>query len=49
MSSETGMRGGQMTGRHRAMRGGQPSMTTPTPPPWDSPKVWMRKSWPKGG
>ena len=21
-------------------------MTTPTPPPWDSPKVEMRKSWP---
>ena len=30
-----------------AMRGGQPSMTTPTPPPWDSPQVEMRKTWPK--
>src|SRR5437762_1436452 len=29
------------------MRGGQPSMTTPTPPPCDSPKVVMRKSCPK--
>ena len=28
------------------MRGGQPSMTTPTPPPWDSPQVEMRKAWP---
>src|SRR5947199_4295900 len=27
--------------------GGQPSMTTPTPPPCDSPKVVTRKSWPK--
>lgn len=22
-------------------------MITPTPPPCDSPKVWMRKTWPK--
>src|SRR2546421_366777 len=29
------------------MRGGHPSITTPTPPPCDSPKVVMRKSWPK--
>ena len=29
------------------MPGGQPSMMTPTPPPWDSPKVWIRKAWPK--
>jgi len=28
------------------MRGGQPSITTPMPPPWDSPNVVMRKSWP---
>src|SRR6266850_1194266 len=27
-------------------RGGQPSTTTPTPPPWDSPHVVMRKSCP---
>src|SRR5262249_37643948 len=27
--------------------GGQPSITTPIPPPCDSPKVAMRKSWPK--
>src|SRR2546421_914148 len=27
--------------------GGQPSITTPTPPPCDSPKVVIRKSWPK--
>src|SRR5581483_10464349 len=27
-------------------RGGQPSTTTPTPPPWDSPQVVMRNSWP---
>src|ERR1035438_2938506 len=30
--------------KHR--RGGQPSITTPTPPPWDSPQVVMRKSCP---
>ena len=29
------------------MRGGQPSTTTPMPPPCDSPKVVTRKSWPK--
>src|ERR1051326_3621554 len=28
-------------------RGGQPSTTTPTPPPWDSPQVVTRKRWPK--
>jgi hypothetical protein len=28
------------------MRGGQPSITTPMPPPCDSPKVVTRKSWP---
>src|SRR6266705_785164 len=27
-------------------RGGQPSITTPMPPPCDSPKVVTRKSWP---
>ena len=27
--------------------GGQPSMTTPTPPPWDSPQVEMRKQVPR--
>src|SRR5438128_12202896 len=27
--------------------GGQPSITTPMPPPCDSPKVVTRKSWPK--
>src|SRR5271156_5517641 len=31
----------------RGVRGGQPSTTTPTPPPWDSPQVVMRKRWPK--
>ena len=31
----------------RARRGGQPSTTTPTPPPCDSPNVVMRKSVPK--
>src|SRR6266436_1152582 len=30
-----------------AIRGGQPSTTTPMPPPCDSPKVVTRKSWPK--
>src|SRR5207244_13546315 len=29
------------------MFGGQPSITTPTPPPCDSPKVVTRKSRPK--
>jgi hypothetical protein len=29
------------------MRGGQPSMTTPTPAPWDSPQVLMRYRTPK--
>jgi len=29
------------------MRGGQPSRVTPTPPPWDSPQVEMRKVRPK--
>ena len=28
-------------------RGGQPSTTTPTPPPWDSPNVAIRKAFPK--
>jgi hypothetical protein len=28
------------------MRGGHPSSVTPTPPPWDSPQVEMRKSLP---
>src|ERR1041385_3668399 len=28
-------------------RGGQPSTTTPTPPPWDSPHVVMRNNCPK--
>src|ERR1700722_18400416 len=27
-------------------RGGQPSTTTPTPPPWDSPQVVMRNNCP---
>src|SRR5947208_2624262 len=27
--------------------GGQPSITTPIPPPCDSPNVVIRKSWPK--
>src|SRR5262249_12980232 len=36
-----------MSASEIAMRGGQPSITTPMPPPWDSPKVVMRKSWPK--
>src|SRR5262245_253586 len=37
-----------MSSTASGMRGGQPSTTTPTPPPWDSPKVAMRKivpSW----
>jgi hypothetical protein len=29
------------------MRGGQPSITTPMPPPCDSPNVVTRNSWPK--
>ncbi len=29
------------------IRGGQPSTTTPTAGPWDSPKVVMRNSVPK--
>ena len=29
--------------RQAAERGGQPSITTPTPPPWLSPQVVMRK------
>src|SRR5215203_2155002 len=28
------------------MRGGQPSITTPMPPPWDSPNVVTRNNWP---
>src|SRR3954465_6984581 len=28
-------------------RGGQPSTTTPTPPPCDSPHVVIRNKWPK--
>src|SRR6185295_2471395 len=28
-------------------RGGQPSTTTPTPPPCDSPQVVIRNKWPK--
>src|SRR6267142_2773320 len=28
------------------MRGGQPSITTPMPPPWDSLNVVTRNSWP---
>src|SRR6476660_458555 len=31
----------------KSIRGGQPSTTTPIPPPCDSPKVVTRKSWPK--
>ena len=27
-------------------RGGQPSIVTPTPPPWDSPNVLILKSFP---
>ena len=36
-----------MSASVNASRGGQPSTTTPTPPPCDSPQVVMRKSWPK--
>src|SRR5437763_12075729 len=36
-----------MSALESAIRGGQPSTTTPIPPPCDSPKVVTRKSWPK--
>src|SRR5215210_7957879 len=36
-----------MSSTARARRGGQPSITTPRPGPWDSPKVVMRNSVPK--
>src|SRR5438132_408797 len=35
-----------MSESDRAIRGGQPSITTPTPPACDSPKVVTRKNWP---
>ena len=35
-----------ISSREMGSRGGQPSMTTPTAGPCDSPKVVMRKSWP---
>ncbi|MFM1941772.1 MAG: hypothetical protein RI897_754 [Verrucomicrobiota bacterium] len=40
-------RSGWTSVSERARPGGQPSMTTPTPPPWDSPQVVIRKSSPK--
>src|SRR5271169_221903 len=40
-------RSGWMSASVSGMRGGQPSTTTPTPPPWDSPQVVIRKRWPK--
>src|SRR4029077_15900550 len=35
-----------MSASEMSMSGGQPSITTPMPPPCDSPKVVTRKSWP---
>src|ERR1700694_278703 len=35
-----------MSASFMSILGGQPSITTPMPPPCDSPKVVMRKSWP---
>src|SRR5205807_7202861 len=35
-----------MSASEIAIRGGQPSITTPMPPPCDSPKVVTRKRWP---
>src|SRR6266853_5655264 len=35
-----------MSASEIAIRGGQPSITTPLPPPCDSPKVVTRKRWP---
>src|SRR6266478_4070005 len=40
-------RSGWMSASESFRRGGQPSTTTPTPPPCDSPQVVMRKRWPK--
>src|SRR5439155_8310807 len=40
-------RSGWMSASVSSIRGGQPSTTTPTPPPWDSPQVVMRKRRPK--
>ena len=40
---EVGLDVGLGSGR----RGGQPSTTTPTPPPWDSPNVVTRKTVPE--
>ena len=40
-------RSGWMSASESLRRGGQPSTITPTPPPWDSPHVVMRKRWPK--
>src|SRR5258706_10752419 len=39
-------RSGWMSASVKANRGGQPSTTTPTPPPCDSPQVVMRKRCP---
>src|SRR5436853_6253231 len=39
-------RSGWMSASESFSRGGQPSTTTPTPPPWDSPHVVMRNKWP---
>src|SRR5436190_13801654 len=36
-----------MSASESSMRGGQPSTTTPTPPPWDSPQVVIRNRCPK--
>jgi hypothetical protein len=35
-----------MSSADTGIRGGQPSMTTPTPPPCDSPQVATRKRTP---
>src|SRR5579862_463767 len=35
-----------MSASSRSRSGGQPSTTTPTPPPWDSPQVAILKSCP---
>src|SRR4030095_15903901 len=39
-------RSGWISASDNLRRGGQPSTTTPTPPPCDSPQVVMRNSWP---
>src|SRR6185295_13420726 len=39
-------RSGWISASESLSRGGQPSMTTPTPPPCDSPHVVIRNKWP---